>query len=214
MISASLAPWPGRNMSLHDLPVLAISYAERLKSSLASQLDKIGNAQQDLEDEAFLQGIIQSWQNSREDWLPDALVYPVRRDPTKVGRILEKIPEIEGELEAEELSGASFLWEVESHAGFDPPSLSVGILDDRGLAVFRVLTEVPLPHELEIFLIRYDQAQEGHSQESVDYLDLLGRPRLDNFNMAYLDTLSSSHRDCEMVSLLISTYFRPKMLIY
>lgn len=196
-------------MSAHDLPALPISSVEELKSKLASQLDKISNTQQDSV-EIVLRNILESWLEGHEDSLPGALVYPVRRDPTTVGRNLENIPEIDDDLESEKFSGNSLLWEVEDHAGFDPPSLNAGSLDERGQAVCRILKEVP---GLEVYLIRYGQAQNDRGHESVDYFDLLGRPRLVNFNMPFLDTLSSSHIDCDMVSLLISAYWRPRILI-
>lgn len=195
-------------MSPHDLPALPISSAEELKSKLASQLDKISNTQQESV-EIVLGNILESWLEGYEDSLPDALVYPLRRDPTTVGRNLENIPEIDDELEAEKFSGQSFLWEVEGHTGFDPSSLNVGFLDERGQAVCRVLKAVP---GLEVFLIRY-QARHDHGHDDMDYFDLLGRPRLVNFNMPFLDTLSSSHIDCDMVSLFISAYWRPRILM-
>lgn len=199
-------------MSLHDAPALPISSAEELKSRLASQLDEIGNIHQDSVDDVLwdiLQDIAQSWADA-EDPLPHALVYPVKRDPTRVGRDPENFPKIDADMEAEEFSGYSLLWEIEGHAGFDPSSPNAEILDERGQAVCRVLKEVP---GLEIFLIRYDQARHNHDHEGMDYFDLLGRPRLVNFNMPFLDTLSSSHGDSDMVSLLISTYLRPGILI-
>lgn len=196
-------------MSLHDLPVLPISSAEELKYSLASELDNIGTTQQNLA-EVVLQDIIQSWQQDRTQPLPNALIYPVRRDATGAGRNLGDIPEINDQLEAEEFSGASFLWEIEGHAGIDP-LLSVGGLDERGQAVCRVLTELPLHEELELFLIQYDQARGDH-QEAVDYLDLLGRPRLVNLSIPHLDTLSSSHCDCDMVRLLIPIQYGLELL--
>lgn len=197
-------------MSLHDLPTLPISSVEELKSSLASQLDKIGSKQDDLV-EAVLRDVIHSWQKGREDSLPDALIYPVRRDLTKVGRnqTPANITKIKAKLEAKLRPGASFLWEIESDAGLDPPLLSVDSLDERGLGVCRLLTEMP---SLEVFLTRYGQTQGGHGQEGVDYFDLLGRPRLNNFEMPNLDTLSSSHRDCDVVSVLISPDLRSEKL--
>lgn len=195
-------------MSIHDLPVLPIGSAEELKYSLASELDNIGTTQQDLA-EVVLQDIIQSWQQDRTQPLPNALIYPVRRDATRASRNLGDIPEINDQLEAEEFSGASFLWEVESHAV--DPLLSVGSLDERGQAVCRVLTELPLHEELELFLTQYDQARGDH-QEAVDYMDLLGRPRLVNLSIPHLDTLSSSHCDCDMVSLLVPIHYGLKFL--
>lgn len=155
-----------------------------------------------------MQDIIQSWQQDRTQPLPNALIYPVRRDATRASRNLGDISEINDQLEA--VSGASFLWEIESHADVDP-LLSVGSLDERGQAVCRVLTELPLHEELELFLIQYDQAR-GDNQEAVDYLDLLGRPRLANLSIPHLDTLSSSHCGCDMVSLLVPIHYGLKFL--
>lgn len=192
-------------MSLHDFPAFPISSVEELKSRLACQLDKIGHTQQESAG-IVLQDILETWDES----LPGALIYPLRRDPARIGRNLENDPEIDAVLEAEEFSGGSLLWEIQSHAGFNTPPLSLGCLDERGRAVCLVLMEIP---GLEIFLTRYDQAQGDHGHEGVDYFDLLGRPRLDNFNMPGLETLITSHHDCDVVSFLIATYLRPEMLI-
>lgn len=196
-------------MSLHDLPALSISTVEELKSRLTSQLDKIGHIQQESA-EIALEDILETWQPDREESVPGTFIYPLRRDPARIGRNLENDPEIDAVLEAEKFSGESLLWEIESHAVFDTPSLSLGCLDERGRAVCLVLMEIP---GLEIFLTRYDQAQGVHDEEGVDYSDLLGRPRLDNFNMPDLETLITSHHDCDVVSLFIATYLRSEMLI-
>lgn len=192
-------------MSLHDFPAFPISSVEELKSRVASLLDEIGGTQQESA-EIVLQDILETWDESP----PGTLIYPLRRDPARIGRSLENDPEIDAVLEAEKFSGESLLWEIESHAGFDTPSLSLGCLDERGRAVCLVLMEIT---GFEIFLTRYDQAQGDHGEEGVDYVDLLGRPRLDNFNMPDLETLITSHHDCDAVSFLIATYLRSEMLI-
>lgn len=196
-------------MSLLDFEVVTISSGEELKSRLASQLDKIGDTQQESV-EIDLRRILRGWEIAREESLPGALIYPLRRDPTRIGRNLQNVPEIDGVLKAEEFTGESLLWEIESHAGFDTPSLSLGCLDGRGRAACQVLLGIL---GLEIFLTRYDQAQGDHGQEGADYFDLLGRPRLDNFNMPDPETLITSHHDCDVVSCLIATYLRPEKLI-
>lgn len=191
-------------MPLDDLWGLPSTPAEFLKSSLTSRLDKIRNTQQH-QDDSTLEGIVQGWREGRIDSLPDALIYPLRRDPAQVGRDLEDSSEVDEDLAYEEFSGTCFLWEVENHVGCNVPLLSIGRLDGRSQAVVRVLRELMTCNDLEIFLIQYDPAQSDHGQENRDYLDIMGRPRLLNFNMPHLDTLSSSHRDCDVVSLLIST---------
>lgn len=192
-------------MSLHDFPAFPISSVEELKSRVSSVLDKIGGTQQESA-EIVLQDILETWDESP----PGTLLYPLRRDPARIGRSLEHDPEIDAVLEAEKFSGESLLWEIEGHAVSDTPSLSLGCLDERGRAVCLVLMEIP---GFEIFLTRYDQAQGDHGEEGVDYFDLLGRPRLDNFNMPDLETLITSHHDCDVVSFLIATYLRSEMLM-
>lgn len=80
----------------------------------------------------------------------------------------------------EEHLGTSFLWQVESHAGCNPPLLSLGRLDGRSQASLRVSKELITDDDLDIFLRQYDTVQSEHDREGRDYLDILGRPRLLN----------------------------------
>lgn len=193
----------GRNMTFDDVSVVPISSAEGLRANFTSELDKIGTAQ-DGSSHDILQQIVLGWSANVTDRLPDALIYPARRDPAKLGQTLENSPEMDSMLKAEELSGSSILWEFDSHPEFDAPLVSMRRLDERSLAVLRVLRELMdwKDERLEIFMIKYDGTLGGHGQETLQYLDLLGRPRLVDFNMPRLDVLSSSHSECDVVGSL------------
>lgn len=185
------------------IPTAPFSSAEDLKAELASELDKLGNAPEDPA-QIRLRQIMAGWALSPTNLMPDALIYPVRRDPAKVGRNLENSREMNSKLNLEEFSGVCFLWEIESHAGVDPALVSMGRLDERGLAVMDALTHVALYEDLEIFMIQTTDTHGDLGQEKLHYLDLMGRPRLVDFCMPRLDILSSSYSDCDVVRLTYS----------
>ncbi|KAL1882237.1 hypothetical protein Daus18300_000723, partial [Diaporthe australafricana] len=177
-------------------PVAPFSSAEDLKAELASELDKLGNAPEDPA-QLRLRQIVSGWESS-PDLMPYALIYPVRRDPAKIGRNVENSREMSSKLNLEENSGVSFLWEIESHAGVDSPLVSMGRLDERGLAVLDALTHVAFYEDLEIFMIQNTDTHDDLGQAKLHYLDLMGRSRLVDFCMPRLDVLSSSYSDCDV----------------
>ncbi|KUI70293.1 hypothetical protein VM1G_05816 [Cytospora mali] len=192
----------------------AIHSPEDLKRGLAAELDKVGINRKTADEEA-LRNILRRWAQDRSDLSPNALLYPVTVDPSKIGYGSKYDPD--SNLHQNDDATVSDEPSPQSAEETRPDRLTepvgLGIFDKRGRAVLKLIQELSRNEDLQVFLTRLSGARNSQGEEHPvhgssysDLLDITGQLLFSDFLIPRENILESTYTKCDVAIAIIPSH--------
>lgn len=183
-----------------------------LKNDFSSALTRFGDAQETetrLPLRRTLQEVLRKWKKDTTGLLPNALLYPIEQDPSRSDNSLNSLLGLEERDRSLLCFGAVFGTAendlVQPGGGKSVTHLSIGALRNKDCARVRILRELSIIENFEVFLTYPSPGFDHGGVDNTDcghrhYLDISGHLIFTNFRFARQEILDLDlGRKCGMV---------------